>query len=360
MHPANKEIHNGLTSNVPEVLQWRSEDAEETLWQLGFGCDDPQITVRIPPRFLSFPSQARGIDLRLFLESQVRRIREEDHSLCMAGRFRQVQALTAMANTFCSLYSHVSRTPLRKLGAPQFTVSLPHTKSVKSNLRSSARSEPRSPAERLKDTVSKMCLYTSASRRSSLPDVAHLVPKQDKTETNKILEKEENGIGTQVMLETYTKQNDSIAIADQLKPVATVTYELISPKIVERVHQANVLHHVFSKMKGKDKSSHGVQNKSTVSESASRPLGVQTPAVSSDVCQHFISDILPAKPPRCINYVKNCDKEILHLEEVDSAEEEETATQKVRLARGGGTPSNSSGLAVKDTLAPLQMNTTDC
>ncbi|XP_019748555.1 protein TESPA1-like [Hippocampus comes] len=86
MHPASNERHIDLTSNVSEVLQSRSEDAEEMLWQLGFGCDDPQLTVRIPPRFLSFPSQVRGINFRLFLESQVRRIREEDPSLCIASK----------------------------------------------------------------------------------------------------------------------------------------------------------------------------------------------------------------------------------------------------------------------------------
>lgn len=177
------------TSSVSEVLQMCSEDAEETLYQLGFGCEEPQVTVRIPPRFFTFPSQAQGINFRLFLDAQLRRIREEDPSLSLASRFRQVQVLTAMANAFYSLYSHVSRTPLQKLATPEFTFSSSPVERIE-RFRSSVRSEPRSPVERLKDTVNKMCLYTGSPRgsdstspqpsprkRSSLPDVVDIVLK---------------------------------------------------------------------------------------------------------------------------------------------------------------------------------------
>ncbi|KAG7244811.1 hypothetical protein INR49_029830 [Caranx melampygus] len=187
------------TSSVSEVLQMCSEDAEETLYELGFGCDEPQVTVRIPPRFFTFPSQAQGINFRLFLDAQLRRIREEDPSLSLASRFRQVQVLTAMANAFYSLYSHVSRTPLQKLATPEFTFSSPMERIER--FRSSVRSEPRSPVERLKDTVSKMCLYTGSPRgsdstspqpsprkRSSLPDVVDIVLVKVKTAASKKLE----------------------------------------------------------------------------------------------------------------------------------------------------------------------------
>uniref|UniRef100_A0AAQ6A9F5 ITPR-interacting domain-containing protein n=1 Tax=Amphiprion ocellaris TaxID=80972 RepID=A0AAQ6A9F5_AMPOC len=72
--------------SVSEVLQLCSEDAEETLYELGFGSEEPQVTVRIPPRFFTFPSQAQGINFRLFLDSQLRRIREEDPSLSLASK----------------------------------------------------------------------------------------------------------------------------------------------------------------------------------------------------------------------------------------------------------------------------------
>ncbi|KAG7493539.1 TESPA1 [Solea senegalensis] len=190
------------TSSVSEVLQMCSEDAEETLFELGFGSDEPQVHVRIPPRFFTFPSQAQGINFRLFLDSQLRRIREEDPSLSLASRFRQVQVLTAMANAFYSLYSHVSRTPLQKLATPEFTFSSSMERIER--FRSSIRSEPRSPVERLKDTVSKMCLYTGSPRgsdstspqpsprkRSSLPDVVDLLLVKAKTGGGKKLDFEE-------------------------------------------------------------------------------------------------------------------------------------------------------------------------
>ncbi|XP_065135806.1 uncharacterized protein tespa1 isoform X1 [Paramisgurnus dabryanus] len=147
-------------SSVNDVLQMRAEDAEDTLYQLGFGCEEPQVTARIPLRFFNFPSQLRGINFRLFLESQLSRIHQEDPCLSLASRFRQVEALTAMANAFYSLYSHVSRTPLQKLAPPQLTLTSPITE--RTMFRSSVRSEPRSPVERLKDTISKMCLYTGS------------------------------------------------------------------------------------------------------------------------------------------------------------------------------------------------------
>lgn len=187
-------------SSISDVLRMCSEDAEETLYELGFGCDEPQVTCRIPPRFFTFPSLSQGINFRLFLDAQLRRIREEDPSLSLASRFRQVQVLTAMANAFYSLYSHVSRTPLQKLAAPEFTFSSSPVERIE-RFRSSVRSEPRSPVERLKDTVSKMCLYTGSPRgsdstspqpsprkRSSLPGGVDIVLEKVQTGANKKLD----------------------------------------------------------------------------------------------------------------------------------------------------------------------------
>ncbi|KAI4902109.1 hypothetical protein NFI96_013191, partial [Prochilodus magdalenae] len=186
---------NKTASSVSEVLQMCAEDAEETLYQLGFGCEEPQVTARIPARFFTFPSKLKGINFRLFLESQLRRIREEDPSLSLASRFRQVEVLTAMANAFYSLYSHVSRTPLQKLPPPEFSFSSPTVeRNIGQRFFSNIRSEPRSPVERLKDTVSKMCLYTgsrgsdsaspssSPRKRNSLPDVVGMVLGTSKIE----------------------------------------------------------------------------------------------------------------------------------------------------------------------------------
>ncbi|XP_028855278.1 protein ITPRID2 [Denticeps clupeoides] len=181
-------------SSLSEVLQMCSEDAEETLLQLGFGCDEPQVTARIPSRFFNFPSQLRGINFKLFLESQLTRIRQEDPNLSLASRFRQVEVLTAMANAFYSLYSHVSRTPLQKLAPPDFSFASPTPESrIAPRFFDSIRCEPKSPVERLKDTVSKMCLYTgsrssdytspqnSPRKRRSLPDVVEVLMENGTT-----------------------------------------------------------------------------------------------------------------------------------------------------------------------------------
>ncbi|XP_076123561.1 uncharacterized protein tespa1 isoform X1 [Alosa pseudoharengus] len=163
-------------SSISEVLQMCTEDAEETLYQLGFGCDEPQVTARIPSRFFNFPSQLRGINFRLFLESQLRRVSQEDPNLSLASRFRQVEVLTAMANAFYSLYSHVSRTPLQKLAPPEFSFSPAAEKRIGVRFFGSVRSEPRSPVERLKDTVSKMCLF--AGSRTSDSTSPHNSPRK--------------------------------------------------------------------------------------------------------------------------------------------------------------------------------------
>uniref|UniRef100_A0A672JFQ3 ITPR-interacting domain-containing protein n=1 Tax=Salarias fasciatus TaxID=181472 RepID=A0A672JFQ3_SALFA len=51
-----------------------SDDPEELLLELGFGCDEPDLSGRIPARFISYQSQARGINLQVFLEAQQSRI----------------------------------------------------------------------------------------------------------------------------------------------------------------------------------------------------------------------------------------------------------------------------------------------
>lgn len=81
-----------------------------------------------------------------------------------------------MANAFYSLYSHVSRTPLQKLAPPELTLSSPLAERAGS--RTSVRSEPRSPVERLKDTISKMCLYTGSRGSDSVsPSTSPRKPK---------------------------------------------------------------------------------------------------------------------------------------------------------------------------------------
>uniref|UniRef100_A0A8C3AKC7 ITPR-interacting domain-containing protein n=1 Tax=Cyclopterus lumpus TaxID=8103 RepID=A0A8C3AKC7_CYCLU len=46
----------------------------EVLLDLGFGCDEPDLSGRIPARFINHRSQARGINLQVFLEAQKNRL----------------------------------------------------------------------------------------------------------------------------------------------------------------------------------------------------------------------------------------------------------------------------------------------
>lgn len=57
-----------------DVLNILKDDPEELLLDLGFGIEEPDITGRIPARFLNYQSSARGINIQLFLEAQQNRM----------------------------------------------------------------------------------------------------------------------------------------------------------------------------------------------------------------------------------------------------------------------------------------------
>ncbi|XP_053723116.1 protein TESPA1 [Synchiropus splendidus] len=328
----------GTVSSVSEVLHLCSENAETTLYELGFGCDEPQVAVRIPPRFFTFPSQAKGINFRLFLDSQLQRIREEDPSLCIASRFRQVQALTETANAFYSLYSHVSRTPVQKLATPEFTFPSSPLERME-RFRSSVRSEPRSPAERLKDTVSKMCLYTksphgsesctpqaSPQKRSSLSDFVEVVLDKSQTRAAKRLdlnfddndadidrnsEDDESFLDTGNSGESLSLSGETVKdmnlsqSRNQRIPVARVAQDVICRQIVETVHQEPFCCMHASNMRDTASSSRSLEKESQVpqqnnaKESHDIPeklLPVQAWIGGSTGCSIFVTDegqILP-------------------------------------------------------------------
>lgn len=76
---------NSLFFSISEILDKVQEDAEDVLFNLGFGQEDHKDTSRIPARFFTSPSQARGIDFQLFLKAQVQRIEMEDPCLMLAS-----------------------------------------------------------------------------------------------------------------------------------------------------------------------------------------------------------------------------------------------------------------------------------
>ncbi|NXX12376.1 TESP1 protein, partial [Podargus strigoides] len=139
-----------------EVLEWWQVDAEEILYNLGFVQSEPGA--RVPARFFSAPSRAKGIDFQLFLRAQVRRMEMEDPCLMLASRFQQVQALAATADAFFCLYSYVSRTPVQRISPSHLAWPCPHVPDTRVT---PPQPETLSPVERLKKAVSTMCLYTS-------------------------------------------------------------------------------------------------------------------------------------------------------------------------------------------------------
>ncbi|KAI5185320.1 Protein Tespa1 [Manis pentadactyla] len=166
---------NKTSSSISEILDKVQEDAEDVLFSLGFGQEDHKDTSRIPARFFTTPSQAKGIDFQLFLKAQVRRIEMEDPCLMLASRFKQVQTLAATADAFFCLYSYVSKTPVQKFTPSHMfwncdPMDVPSIRILAPEL------EPHSPRERLRKAISKMCLYTCPRDRLSPP---HNTPKRN-------------------------------------------------------------------------------------------------------------------------------------------------------------------------------------
>ncbi|XP_055038520.2 uncharacterized protein itprid1 [Misgurnus anguillicaudatus] len=87
--------------SVMDVLDMLQDDPEELLLDLGFGIDEPDITGRIPARFLCYQSNARGISFQLFLEAQQSRIDVENPDV--RSRFREIEVLQQVTATFTNL-----------------------------------------------------------------------------------------------------------------------------------------------------------------------------------------------------------------------------------------------------------------
>ncbi|XP_004774575.1 protein TESPA1 isoform X1 [Mustela putorius furo] len=166
---------NKTSSSVSEILDKVQEDAEDVLFSLGFAQEDHKETSRIPARFFTTPSQARGIDFQLFLKAQVQRIEMEDPCLMLASRFKQVQTLAVTADAFFCLYSYVSKTPVQKF-TPSHMFWNYNPTDVPSIRILAPEPEPQSPRDRLRKAISKMCLYTSPRDRLSPP---HNIPKRN-------------------------------------------------------------------------------------------------------------------------------------------------------------------------------------
>lgn len=72
-----------------DILNLWNDDPEELLLDLGFGCDEPDLSGRIPARFINYQSQARGINLQVFLEAQKSRLDLENPDVSSKSNFQQ-------------------------------------------------------------------------------------------------------------------------------------------------------------------------------------------------------------------------------------------------------------------------------
>nr|XP_008111027.1 PREDICTED: coiled-coil domain-containing protein 129 isoform X1 [Anolis carolinensis] len=92
--------------SIVEWLDFSEKDPVEVLLDLGFGTDEPDICTKIPSRFISCASAAKGINIRVFIEAQRHRMDLENPNLC--GRFRQLEVLDHVTSAFSSLLNDVS------------------------------------------------------------------------------------------------------------------------------------------------------------------------------------------------------------------------------------------------------------
>ncbi|XP_014012882.2 histone-lysine N-methyltransferase SETD1B isoform X3 [Salmo salar] len=99
-----------------DVLNLWSDDPEEVLLDLGFGCDEPDISGRIPARFINNQSSARGINIQVFLDAQKNRMDIENPDV--SNRFRQLEVLQQVTTAFSSLVGGASTDSVSESGVP--------------------------------------------------------------------------------------------------------------------------------------------------------------------------------------------------------------------------------------------------
>ncbi|XP_042662477.1 protein ITPRID1 isoform X2 [Tyto alba] len=96
----------GAPQSITEWLMLWEKDPVEILLDLGFGTEEPDVCTKIPPRFLSGASVAKGINIQVFLEAQKQRMDIERPNLY--ERFQQLEVLDHVTSALSSLLTDIN------------------------------------------------------------------------------------------------------------------------------------------------------------------------------------------------------------------------------------------------------------
>ncbi|XP_069586406.1 protein ITPRID1 isoform X2 [Ranitomeya imitator] len=163
-----------VPTSISDMLKLCEADPVDLLIDLGFGIDEPDICNKIPSRFIMTPSEARGINTRVFLEAQKKRMEIENPNLC--GRFRQLEVLEQVTSAFSSLLNNLHTT--QNNGGQK----------TNSERKSTLTPEKRRRIQQLLWKLSKQMKIADENVNPTITKSQPELPKQDQTHTGPLKE----------------------------------------------------------------------------------------------------------------------------------------------------------------------------